>query len=253
MARNQFTFYESFYSAIRRIRKDTDRVKAYDAVCCYALTGEIPDLDALPDSAAIAFDLIRPNLDTSRRKSENGKQGGERAEANRKQAGSKPVANEKQAASKAEANGKQTPSKAEAKPKQGEAASEGEVEVEVEKEGEIEIENECYISPLPPSGEKEKQKDLFAEFANGDTKLLAALTAFDQMRTRIKKPMTDRAKELLLAKLQTFPSRDWTAILDQSVMSCWQGIFPLGGDKAQRTASEPKTFTELLQEAQHGY
>jgi hypothetical protein len=121
---------------------------------------------------------------------------------------------------------------------------------EEEEEEEKEEEN---ISPLPPSGEKEKQKDLFAEFANGDTKLLAALTAFDQMRTRIKKPMTDRAKELLLAKLQTFPSRDWTAILDQSVMSCWQGIFPLGGDKAQRTASEPKTFTELLQEAQHGY
>ena len=242
MARNQFTFYESFYSAIRRIRKDTDRVKAYDAVCCYALTGEIPDLDALPDSAAIAFDLIRPNLDTSRRKSENGKQGGSKAEANAKQSASKAEANEKQTASKPVANRKQC-----------ENASDGEVEVEVEKEGEIEIENECYISPLPPSGEKEKQKDLFAEFANGDTKLLSALRAFDQMRTRIKKPMTDRAKELLLAKLQTFPPRDWTAILDQSVMSCWQGIFPLGGDKAQRTASEPKTFTELLQEAQHGY
>ena len=233
MARNQFTFYESFYSAIRRIRKDTDRVKAYDAVCCYALTGEIPDLDALPDSAAIAFDLIRPNLDTSRRKSENGKQ----------------------SASKAEANAKQSASKAEANAKQCENASDGEVEVEVEveKEGEIEIENECYISPLPPAGEKEKQKDTFADFANGDTKLLSALRAFDQMRTRIKKPMTERAKELLLAKLQTFPSRDWISILDQSVMSSWQGIFPLGGDKAQRTASEPKTFTELLQEAQHGY
>ena len=121
---------------------------------------------------------------------------------------------------------------------------------EEEEEEEKEEEN---TSPLPPSGAKEKQKDLFAEFANGDTKLLSALRAFDQMRTRIKKPMTERAKELLLAKLQTFPSRDWTAILDQSVMSCWQGIFPLGGDKAQRTASEPKTFTELLQEAQHGY
>jgi hypothetical protein len=229
MGRTQFTFYESFYSAIRRIRKDIDRVKAYDAVCCYALTGEMPDFDKLPDSAAIAFDLIRPNLDTSRRKSESGKQGASKREANAKQSGSKPQANRKQ----------------------WEAPS----EKEKEKEGEIEIEieNECYISPLPPSGEKEKQKDLFAEFANGDTKLLAALTAFDQMRTRIKKPMTDRAKELLLAKLQTFPSRDWTAILDQSVMSCWQGIFPLGGDKAQRTASEPKTFTELLQEAQHGY
>ena len=121
---------------------------------------------------------------------------------------------------------------------------------EEEEEEEKEEEN---IPPLPPAGEKEKQKDTFADFANGDTKLLSALRAFDQMRTRIKKPMTERAKELLLAKLQTFPPRDWISILDQSVMSCWQGIFPRGGDKAQRTASEPKTFTELLQEAQHGY
>lgn len=234
--RNQFTFYESFYSAIRRIRKDTDRVKAYDAVCCYALTGEIPDLDALPDSAAIAFDLIRPNLDTSRRKSENGKQGGSKAEANAKQAGSKPVANEKQTASKPVANRKQC-----------ENASDGEVEVEVEKEGEIEIENECYISPLPPAGESKHKNDVFVDFAAGDARLLSALRDFEQMRIRIKKPMTERAKELLIAKLNTFPIGDWVPILDQSVMSCWQGIFPLGGDKGRADAGTTNPFAKLLE------
>ena len=126
--RKQFTFYESFYSAVKRIRKDADRAKAYDAICAYALTGEMPDLDALPDAVAIAFDLIRPTLDSSARKSESGKAGG------------------KQTASKQEANGKQT-----AREKEGEKEKEKEVEVEVEKE------NESSKAPArfrPPSMEE---------------------------------------------------------------------------------------------------
>ena len=74
MERSQFTFYRSFASAIQRIRKDADRAKAYDAICNYALDGKEPDLSGLPDAAAIAFELIKPNLDASKRKAENGKQ-----------------------------------------------------------------------------------------------------------------------------------------------------------------------------------
>lgn len=116
--RKQFTFYESFFSALRRIRKDADRAKAYDAICSYALTGEMPDLEALPDAAAIAFDLIRPTLDSSAKKAESGKAGG-------KQTGSKPEANRKQ-------TGRE---------------KEGEKEIEGEKE--VEIENECSLKENP--------------------------------------------------------------------------------------------------------
>jgi len=113
-SRSQFTFYESFARALKRIRKDADRAKAYDAIVNYALYGTTPDLDNIPDSAAIAFDLIRPTLDSSARKAKSGKIGGEG----------------KQTASKPEANRKQTGR-----------------EKEKEKEGEIEKEeeNECYI------------------------------------------------------------------------------------------------------------
>lgn len=76
MERNQFTFYLSIYNSIRRIKKDADRVKAYDAICAYALLGEHPDLETMPDAAAIAFIGARPNLDASRRKAEGGKRGG---------------------------------------------------------------------------------------------------------------------------------------------------------------------------------
>ena len=98
MDREQFTFYASFFRAVSRIRNKAARCDAYDAICAYALTGILPDLDKLPDSAAIAFELSKPNLDGSRRKSEAGKSGGRP-----KQTESKPKANEKKIESKTEA------------------------------------------------------------------------------------------------------------------------------------------------------
>ena len=75
MERTQYTFYESFYKALSRIRRDADRAKAYDAITRFALYGEEPDLDTLPDNVAIAFEVIRPNLEASRRKAEGGSKG----------------------------------------------------------------------------------------------------------------------------------------------------------------------------------
>lgn len=95
MERTQFTFYDSFFRAISRIKSKAARCDAYDALCQYALSGSEPDLESMPDSAAIAFELIKPNLDASRRKAQNGSAGGK----------------SKQAESKVEANSKQTESK----------------------------------------------------------------------------------------------------------------------------------------------
>lgn len=98
MNRTQFTFYESFFRSVSRIKKACDRAAAYDAICAYALYGEVPNLDKLPDSVAVAFEVTKPILDASRRKASNGKRGGEakqtesdakQTEANRKQTASK--------------------------------------------------------------------------------------------------------------------------------------------------------------------
>lgn len=83
-ARKQFTFYASYLEALSRIRKKADRADAYDAIARYALYGEEPEMDALSDSAAIAFGLIRPVLDTGRRKAKNGKLGGEKKQTESK-------------------------------------------------------------------------------------------------------------------------------------------------------------------------
>ena len=131
MERTQFTFYESFYQALARIRKDSDRAKAYDALVRYALYGEEPDTDSLPDSAAMVFIMAMPNIDASRKKAEAGRKGGER----------KDEAKRKQTASKTEANAKQNASKTEAKPKR---------EREQEREQERERE-QMLLSPLTSS------------------------------------------------------------------------------------------------------
>lgn len=124
MGRKQFTFYESFFRAVSRIKKKADRATAYDAICAYALCGQEPNLDELPDAAAIAFDLIKPNLDSSKRKAESGKTGGQS-----KHGESKPEASAKRTGSKSKANKKQT-----AREKEGEKEVEGEVEIEKEVE-----------------------------------------------------------------------------------------------------------------------
>ena len=86
----------------RYLGDPAERCTAYDAIIDYALRGAAPDLDALPDAVAIAFELIRPNLDSSRRKAEAGRKGGELgAEAGEKRPESKEKA-KTQAAQKQE-------------------------------------------------------------------------------------------------------------------------------------------------------
>ena len=97
MDRSQFTFYESFFQAISRIKKKADRADAYDAICAYALYGIEPNLDALSSDAAVALILSKPNLDASRRKASSGRKGGMK-----KQTESKTEANEKQTQSEKE-------------------------------------------------------------------------------------------------------------------------------------------------------
>lgn len=119
MGRTQFTFYESFYKAAKRIKDPSARAEVYDAICEYALYGNEPDIDALSEMAAIAFELIKPNLDASRKKAESGKLGGTK---------------------------KQSKSTFETKRKQNEASekqeqAESKKENKKEKEGENKIEN----------------------------------------------------------------------------------------------------------------
>ena len=112
--RNQFTFYKSYYDAIQELPK-RDQSALILAICAYAIYETQPK--GLSIAASTAFKLIKPTLDSGRRKAESGALGGQ--------------ANGKQTVSKAEANRKQSASK-----KEGEDEKEYEYEIEVEADAE---------------------------------------------------------------------------------------------------------------------
>lgn len=80
--RQQFTFYRSYFDAIQELPKNAQS-DIILAVCAYALYEIEPS--GLSAMASAAFKLIRPTLDSGRRKAQSGKQGGSKPKANRKQ------------------------------------------------------------------------------------------------------------------------------------------------------------------------
>lgn len=85
--RKQFTFYDSFYQAAKKISKAVDREKFLMAIIEYALFGK--ETEKLPESCCAAFSIVKPVLESSRRKAESGSKGGsaesKQTEANGKQ------------------------------------------------------------------------------------------------------------------------------------------------------------------------
>ena len=73
-----------------------------------------------------------------------------------------------------------------------------------------------------------------------------AIHEFIGMRKAIKKPLTIRALELLIKKLQSMSTNSETQldILNQSIMNCWQSIYPLKADdkcdyRAKNSSNKP--------------
>lgn len=93
---------------------------------------------------------------------------------------------------------------------------------------------------------RQEKNDIFLSFANGDTELLTALREFGEMRNRMKKPMTDRAKQMLCNKLnKKFQPCEWVEILEQSVYRNWSDIYPLSNDKPVPSTNDEDNKTQL--------
>lgn len=75
-----------------------------------------------------------------------------------------------------------------------------------------------------------------------------AMKAFRAHRTRIRKPMTPRAEELIgmaLKRIHTEHGHDPTAVVEQSILNGWAGVFPLkdednGGSNRNGTGAGDK-------------
>ncbi len=60
-----------------------------------------------------------------------------------------------------------------------------------------------------------------------DEKFLSSFKDFLKMRTKIRKPTTERAQELILIELQKYDLQTATKMLEQSIIKDWQDVYPL--------------------------
>lgn len=95
----------------------------------------------------------------------------------------------------------------------------------------------------------------FDELIDGYTEnaeLRKALRDYLQMRTAIRKKITNRGLELAFKKLSELARTDAekVAIVDQSVMNSWQGLFPL---KDNNVNSARTNFQQKSGQTQSGY
>ena len=138
MERKQFTWYRSYYDALKEIPAEEFRDIVL-AVCAYALDGEETELSGV---ARAIFTLIRPTLEVGRSKAEN-RSRTEQTSISAEQTGNRPEQT------------KNKPEQTENKRKQtGNKPEQTRKEKEKEKEREKESENDSYCSPPPPSGPK---------------------------------------------------------------------------------------------------
>lgn len=136
MERKQFTWYRSYYDALKELPAEEFRDIVL-AVCAYALDGEEPELSGV---ARAIFTLIRPTLEVGRSKAEN-RSRTEQTLLSAEQTGNRPEQT-KNKPEQTQNKRKQTGNKPEQTSK------------EKEKEREKESENDSYCSPPPPSGPK---------------------------------------------------------------------------------------------------
>lgn len=195
--RGQITFYRSYFEAAQNLSAK-DRTAYYDAVLRYAFLDEEP---VLKGPSAAVFSVVRPILDSSRRKSEAGKKAKGVPKANTKQTESKPEANE----SNPEANVKQEQTESKYKNKN-------------------KIKNKCYESPYP----------LFARMAElvPDGVLGSALrTKLDEWMTykhQRREDYTEQGLTALVSRLQKaqaeFGEDSVCDLITECMASNWQGI-----------------------------
>ena len=102
--------------------------------------------------------------------------------------------------------------------------------------------NNNNITPLTPQGEQ----GAFFEYSKGHPELAAALQGFAQMRKKLRKPLTERAEEILIQKLQELapgcPAQQ-VKIVDQSTIKGWPDFYkldPPADNSARQTKAAPE-------------
>lgn len=202
--RDSFVFRRNYFEAISAL-KNKERLELYDAICSYVFEENEPVFNS--KKAESCFILIKFLLDREQERSDIASKGWSTRKSSHPH-----VINEMKVSSSMSSKSD-------------------------DNERIVSTDIQTNVKTLPESAVK-KKPDIFSDFAHGDKDLLESLREFAQMRTRIKKPMTDRAKQMLCNKLEKFDRHDWKAILDQSVYAGWQDIYALKQDDQYEQSTE---------------
>lgn len=195
---------------------DAEKGRLFTAILEYARSGREPENSG---REGLVFPTFKATLDReaeiSAIRSENGSKGGRPAKAN-------------------ESNQKQNKPN-ESKTNQTEANESNQKPTNNTRHKTQDTMTQDIGQKTQDNNARTRDADAFAAFAAGDGDLLAILKDFEKMRKSIKKPMTPHAKELLVGKLKNnFPPEQWKPVLEQSIVKCWQDIYPLKEQEQQR-------------------
>lgn len=208
--RDSFIFYRSFFEATKCLENE-EKAKLFDAICSYALDNNSLNLEG---TAKGMFGLIKPQLDANRKRFENG------------------------------CRKKQNINKAEAKQKQNISKTEANVNVNVNENVnynlndlpsiESEVTNNTNTNIVIVENKKEnesklKEKKLLAIYEDLPHFIDKGLfNSFAEMRIKIKKPMTTKARELVikdLIKLENSKQGNANLSLENSIKNSWQSVY----------------------------
>ena len=241
MDRSKFSFFKSYYESFKDLPPEVVGI-VVKAMGSYFFDGVEPKLDGL---AGAVFSLIKPVLDSSKKKAENGAKGG----APEGNSNASKQAKNKQKTSKIQPKNNLETSKKQANDKQKQAIRNrnkdiGIEDIEEDKDiyKDININKNININKDIDTDKKEKniKKEKPVYFPN-DELLNTAFERFIAHRKFIKRPMGEDAIELNIKKLNKLSGGDSEKaieIINQSIERGWQGLFELKETNKQTIADK---------------
>ena len=114
-----------------------------------------------------------------------------------------------------------------------------ELDKEEDKDKDINKDKEKRKKKSVKSNDIDDIISIFNEFSNGNEELKETLISFMEMRKEKRLPLTTRAVKTLVSKLKKIAKDEdeMIEILNNSILSSWQGIFPLN-NKPQKYVKE---------------
>lgn len=205
MERDSFVFYRSFAESLNEL-SDEEKLATLNMIIEYGLNGETLETKGVPRAL---FLLIKPQLDANNKRYSNGKKGGRSTEE-------EPTETREETEEKPREN--RTVTKTEPKPNLTVTESEPNENVNV---------NENVNDNDNVNAERKKIKKERAPYSD-DPELDKAIRDFIDDRKKRRKPMTERAIELFIARLNKLSSSvpEQIALINSAIEHGWQTVYP---------------------------